>query len=322
MQRLGMKRMLCSAGQKESQLLSIFLSVPFGIIFNASFYTFLFDFPIEFYLAVLRHGPSILKIRVARHLLHLACTDHKRDQIVEGGGIEALTALLLDGTAYGKAWAAMALSMLSRGADNGKVVRAFNGEVEALIALLREGSAAVKAQAAHDLMLAAFNVHNRVAVEALWRRCGGAVEAGAVEAGAVEAGAVEALSVLLRDGTAQGKAQAAMVLLVVTAGADEVADAGVIEALVAALREAEPEVSQYAFLGLFGKKPERCVATLEDAKTEAAFGLLLAVDNADNRVKIVQAGGVELLEAVERDGSPLGKTWAAAALQKLTKQTA
>ncbi|KAJ1441734.1 armadillo-type protein [Ochromonadaceae sp. CCMP2298] len=152
--------------------------------------------------------------------------------------------------------------------------------IEIDVVQLRHGTSGMKTRAARHLLLTGG-----------WQEAGWQVKF-------AEAGGIELLFALLRDGTPEGKAWAAISIFALSriAIADKqeevkIADAGVIEALVAALR-------------LDG--------------TSAAFAAQMlgyaARRNADDRVKIAEEGGIEALTALLRDGTLVGKAFAAIGL--------
>jgi len=113
---------------------------------------------------------------------------------------------------------------------------------------------------------------------------------GEAEMGDIPSRLRDPLFALLRDGTLEGKAYAAMALLRGSSDSEDqqfkIAEAGGIEAL-----NGTP-----------------------DGKRTAAGGLLYAVQDAGNRHKIAETGGYEALAALLRDGTLEGKMLAAIAL--------
>ncbi|KAJ1398376.1 armadillo-type protein [Ochromonadaceae sp. CCMP2298] len=192
---------------------------------------------------------------------------------------DPLFALLRDGTLEGKAYAAMALLRGSSDSEDQQFKIAEAGGIEAL-----NGTPDGKRTAAGGLLYAVQDAGNRHKI--------------------AETGGYEALAALLRDGTLEGKAIAAFSLLMFSFFENDqqvqIADEGVLEAFIAVLGEGVPEMHK-------------------NEKGQAALCLSVAAKNADNRVKIVEAGGIELLKALLRDGTPYGKDQAATALEELTK---
>jgi hypothetical protein len=284
--QLGMKRMLCSDGQKESRRaaganpLMVRAMLGFGSLGLLGFYGG-WAYPIERDIVLLRHGTSEMKTLAASRLYW---NDEAEMGDIPSRLRDPLFALLRDGTLEGKAYAAMALLRGSRDSEDQQFKIAEAGGIEALTALLRNGTPDGKRTAAGGLLYAVQDAGSRHKI--------------------AETGGYEALAALLRDGTLEGKAIAAGSLMMISFFENDqqvqIADEGVLEAFIAVLGEGVPEMRK-------------------NEKGQAALCLSMAAKNADNRVKIIEAGGIELLKALLRYGTPYGKDQAATALEELTK---
>ncbi|KAJ1403564.1 armadillo-type protein [Ochromonadaceae sp. CCMP2298] len=348
-QRLGMNRMLCSVGQQEPLSASRIawkkynkpLMLGFGSLGLLGFLYGCWAYPIEVSIALLRYGPAAMKTQAAHGLYFTADGAENRVKIAAAGGIELLKVLLRDGTPQGKAWATLALLRISHiyNDQHDKIVRA--GSIEALIALLWHGTPEGKTQAALGL----WDAGNETPEEKSQAYLGLYVAANNIdkEVKIIETGGIEPLFALLRNGTPKGKAYAAIVILKVSRNKSpnqkvEIAEAGGIEAIISLLRDGTTKSSRGRFcMSLLITMMDRSrsqmrgviealIEVLRDGtplnKAIAASTLYMAAFNADNKIKIVEAGGIELLKALLRDGTPQGKEKAAKALEKLTEQTA
>jgi len=213
--------------------------------------------------ALVQEGsPADKKMRVLELCSLLSAGEIATGAFAEAtGGIEALVALLHDGSPEGKTGAGRALDHPSSNDDGRKASITAAGGIEALVSLLRYGSPYGKAVAAAVLHHLAENNDGRK------------------ESIALEGG-IEALVALVRDGSPDGKAMAARVLHILSINDDgrkaSIASAGGIEALVALLRDGST-----------------------DGKATAARALYHLSSNDDGRsASIAVAGGIEALVAL------------------------
>jgi len=300
--------------------------------------------------ALVREGPPAEKTNVVVALSQLLsqADGAAREAIVAAGGIEALVALVRDGSPDGKAAAAGALHNLSFNNDGSKASIAAAGGIRELVALVRDGSSDGKAAAAAALR----NLSSNHAWTSALIAAAGGIEAlvalvrdGSPDSKMPAAGVLRNMSInlvaLVRDSSLEGKAAAARALCNLSAnygaGSASIAAAGGIEALVELARDGSPDSTAAAagvLCNLSYNNDGRSTSIVaaggvevlvaltcngsSDSKAAAARALnILGFNHEERKALITAAGGIEALVALARDGSPDGKAAAAKALRNL-----
>jgi len=145
--------------------------------------------------ALVGEGPPADKTKVVVTLCELFARggEAAKEAVAATGGIEALVALLRNGSPEGKQAAATALGHLADEHEGRKESIAAAGGSEALVALVRDGTPDGKWAAADALGYLALDHHKR-------------------SASIAAAGGIEALKALVRDGSSSGKESAAATL--------------------------------------------------------------------------------------------------------------
>ena len=265
-------------------------------------------------------GKAVAMQNAADALARLSQTSaDNKAMIVAAGAHKGLVALLGGNSADGKASAAEALRSLSR---NDAVTRAIvaEGAVSPLVALARDGSDGAKASAAGALcnISGCDHVGNRIEIVAAGgidvlislARDGGLGAKNALHAlgnlavEIAEAGGIDVLISLARDGGRGAEGAAIALCNLATKNVEnriKIAEAGGIEVLV----------TQLVALARDGS---------DGTKTKAARDLRdISRDSDENVIKVVQAGGIEVLVALARDGGDGAKELAAHALWEISR---